>query len=229
VSAVPTEIDLHEAPRSPSGEGRLPTIALVYYVVVAAATVAATAPYLGRLTEHTHGLITFAILAVCAAIAQLFVVVTPRRGRQSEGTLSYHTTAVFLLPVALLLTPGLAALVAVVSRDNLKVGANENKLKIVDPSAAIICSQLASIASVCSLPSTARIWVTIAMYVFDPIILCISPPLSASASPPSRPAVTSPALSASAARCNRVMTLSSLLRSEESVAVHVHVVQPVRS
>ena len=114
MSAVPTEIDLHEAPRSPSGERPLPTAALVYYVIVAAATAAATAPYMGRLSGHTSGWITFAILAVCAAVAQLFVVVTPRRGRQSEATLSYHTTAVFLLPVALLLRPELAALVAVV-------------------------------------------------------------------------------------------------------------------
>ena len=37
-----------------------------------------------------------------------------RRGRHSEGTLSYHTTGVFLLPAALLLAPPLAALVPVV-------------------------------------------------------------------------------------------------------------------
>ena len=40
MSAVPTEIDLHEAPRSPSGEGRLPTAALVYYVVTCCVGVA---------------------------------------------------------------------------------------------------------------------------------------------------------------------------------------------
>jgi len=92
----------------------LPPLALAYYLIVAAATVAATAPFLGRLSDHTHGWVTFAILAACTAVAQLFVVVTPRRGRQSEGTLSYHTTAVFLLPVALLLPPELAVLVAIV-------------------------------------------------------------------------------------------------------------------
>ena len=55
----------------------------------------------------------FAILAVGAALAQLFVVVAPRRGGSSEGTLSYHTTAVFLLPAALLLAPPLAALIPI--------------------------------------------------------------------------------------------------------------------
>ena len=39
---------------------------------------------------------------------------TPRRGRNSEGTLSYHTTGVFLLPAALLLAPPLAVLVPIV-------------------------------------------------------------------------------------------------------------------
>jgi len=114
LSAVPTEIELHEAPRTPPGERRLPPLALAFYVLVAGGTVAATVPFLGRLSQHTHGWIAFGVLSVCAAIAQLFIVVTPRRGRQSEGTLSYHTTAVFLLPVALLLHPELAALVAIV-------------------------------------------------------------------------------------------------------------------
>ena len=39
---------------------------------------------------------------------------TPRRGRNSEGTLSYHTTGVFLLPAAILLAPPLAVLVPIV-------------------------------------------------------------------------------------------------------------------
>jgi diguanylate cyclase (GGDEF)-like protein/putative nucleotidyltransferase with HDIG domain len=112
MSAVPTEIELNEAPRQ--GERRLPPIALVYYVIVAAAAIAAAAPFVRNLSGATHGWITFAILAACTAVAQLFVVVTPRRGRQTEASLSYHTTAVFLLPVALLLSPALAALVAIV-------------------------------------------------------------------------------------------------------------------
>ena len=60
------------------------------------------------------GWVALLVFGACAAVAQLFVVVMPRRGQNSEGTLSYHTTAVFLLPVALLLSPPLAALVAVV-------------------------------------------------------------------------------------------------------------------
>src|SRR5258705_9189618 len=113
VSAVPTEIDLNE-PSRPSAAGGLPTPAFIYYLIVVTAAIAAASPFLGRLSSPTHGWITFALLSLCTAIAQLFVVVTPRRGQRSEGTLSYHTTGVFLLPAALLLAPQLAAMVAVV-------------------------------------------------------------------------------------------------------------------
>ena len=61
-----------------------------------------------------HGWLAFVVFATGAALAQLFVVVAPRRGAQQRGTLSYHTTGVFLLPAALLLAPPLAALVPVV-------------------------------------------------------------------------------------------------------------------
>jgi diguanylate cyclase (GGDEF)-like protein/putative nucleotidyltransferase with HDIG domain len=113
VSAVPTDIELNDSSR-PSAAGGLPGPALIYYVIVVAAAVAAASPFLGRLSSPTHGWITFAVLSACTAVAQLFVVVTPRRGQKSEGTLSYHTTGVFLLPAALLLAPQLAALVAIV-------------------------------------------------------------------------------------------------------------------
>jgi diguanylate cyclase (GGDEF)-like protein/putative nucleotidyltransferase with HDIG domain len=113
VSAVPTDIELNDSSR-PSAAAGLPGPALVYYVIVVGAAVAAASPFLGRLSSPTHGWITFAVLSICTAVAQLFVVVTPRRGQKSEGTLSYHTTGVFLLPAALLLAPQLAALVAIV-------------------------------------------------------------------------------------------------------------------
>src|SRR5258708_14870345 len=113
VSAVPTEIELSDHSRS-SGDRRLPPPALVYYLIVASAAAAAAAPFLGRLSSGaTHGWYIFVVLAAGAAVAQLFVVVAPRRGQKGEGTLSYHTTGVFLLPAALLLPPQLVILVAV--------------------------------------------------------------------------------------------------------------------
>ena len=72
-----------------------------------AAAVAATMPFVARLDADTPGWTTFAILAVCVAVAQIFVVVTP-------ANQSYHTTGVFLLPAALLLPPELVALIAFV-------------------------------------------------------------------------------------------------------------------
>jgi hypothetical protein len=49
---------------------------------------------------------TFIVLAAIAAVAQLFVVRTPRNQ-------SYHTTIVFLLPAAMLLPPALVAVIGV--------------------------------------------------------------------------------------------------------------------
>jgi len=83
-------------------------------LIVVTAAVAVASPFLGRLSSPTHGWVTFVLLSIGTAIAQLFVVVTPRRGQKSEGTLSYHTTGVFLLPAALLLAPQLAAMIAIV-------------------------------------------------------------------------------------------------------------------
>ena len=115
MSAVPTEIELDEhQPRSAGGERRLPPAAFAYYLLVATAAAAAATPFLQRLSERQHGWLAFAILAGCTAVAQLFVVVAPRRGQKGEGTLSYHTTGVFLLPAALLLSPQLVVLVAIV-------------------------------------------------------------------------------------------------------------------
>jgi diguanylate cyclase (GGDEF)-like protein/putative nucleotidyltransferase with HDIG domain len=93
---------------------RLPTLAFAFYLVVGAAALAAAGPHLEDIPRVHNGWFAFAVFATGAALAQLFVVVAPRRGQHSEGTLSYHTTGVFLLPSALLLAPPLAALIPVV-------------------------------------------------------------------------------------------------------------------
>src|SRR5438874_7699758 len=85
------------------GAPKLAPKAGVYFFLVLAATIAATAPPLSHLKAGTHGWTTFAILALISATAQLFVVGTPRHQ-------SYHTTIVFLIPAAMLLPPGLVAL-----------------------------------------------------------------------------------------------------------------------
>ena len=113
MSAVPTVFD-HDQPPLPGEPGeRLPRAAFGFYLVVGAAAIAAAGPFVTQLSDERTGWIAFAILAAGAALAQLFVVVAPRRGGRSEGTLSYHTTAVFLLPAALLLAPPLAALIPI--------------------------------------------------------------------------------------------------------------------
>ena len=113
MSAVPTTTVFDDPPTTSDEESRLPKAAFAFYVVVAAATMASAGPFLARLSHEHSGWFAFLFFAAGAALAQLFVVVTPRRGRSSEGTLSYHTTGVFLLPAALLLAPQLAALVPI--------------------------------------------------------------------------------------------------------------------
>src|SRR4029078_177120 len=80
--------------------------ASVYFFVVAAVATAVSLPLLSRLSPHTPGWTTFVILGTIAAVAQLFVVRTPR-------TQSYHTTIVFLIPAAMLLPPELVVLIGV--------------------------------------------------------------------------------------------------------------------
>jgi diguanylate cyclase (GGDEF)-like protein/putative nucleotidyltransferase with HDIG domain len=85
----------------------LPPRAKAYlYAVGGVALCAAFVPFT-HLSPHTHGWPTFLVLAVCAAVAQLFVVVTPRDQ-------SYHTTIVFFIPAVLLLPPELIALLGIV-------------------------------------------------------------------------------------------------------------------
>src|SRR6185312_4587282 len=72
----------------------------------AAVATAVSLPLLSRLSPHTPGWTTFVILGTIAAVAQLFVVRTPRNQ-------SYHTTIVFLIPAAMLLPPELVVVIAV--------------------------------------------------------------------------------------------------------------------
>ena len=103
MSAVPSPIAQDvEA----SGSPKLATRAAVYFFVVAAVATAVSLPLLSRLSPHTPGWTTFVILGTIAAVAQLFVVRTPRNQ-------SYHTTIVFLIPAAMLLPPELVVLIGV--------------------------------------------------------------------------------------------------------------------
>ncbi|HEX6701445.1 MAG TPA: GGDEF domain-containing protein [Gaiellaceae bacterium] len=77
--------------------------AFLYVGAVIAAAVASAAPFVTNLTPTTPGWPTFLILATCTAVAQLFVVRTPRNQ-------SYHTSIVFIVPAVLLLRPELVAL-----------------------------------------------------------------------------------------------------------------------
>jgi diguanylate cyclase (GGDEF)-like protein/putative nucleotidyltransferase with HDIG domain len=111
MSAVPTEYRGIE--RRPAPEQKEPTLSLgakLYLGAVGIATLIAAVPALSRLSPDTHGWGTwgtFFVLAACAAVAQLFVVRTPRDQ-------SYHTSIVFLIPAAILLPPELVALMGVV-------------------------------------------------------------------------------------------------------------------
>jgi diguanylate cyclase (GGDEF)-like protein/putative nucleotidyltransferase with HDIG domain len=114
MNAVPTAFDLDEPPPfSEDPEERLTKAAFAFYLLVGAAAIGAAGPFVARISHERHGWFPFLVLAAGAALAQLFVVVSPRRGESGQGTLSYHTTAVFLLPAALLLSPPLVALIPI--------------------------------------------------------------------------------------------------------------------
>src|SRR6478736_6196184 len=122
MTMVPATLDSPQAPPPEAAERRLPKAAFAFYLVVGAAALVAAGPRLEHIADVRHGWVAFFVFATGAALAQLFVVVAPRRGRNSEGTLSYHTTGVFLLPAALLLAPPLAALAVnrwVLERDGI--------------------------------------------------------------------------------------------------------------
>jgi diguanylate cyclase (GGDEF)-like protein/putative nucleotidyltransferase with HDIG domain len=105
VSAVPSPI-AHDVESVGRDAPRLAPRAAGYFFIVAAAAMATAVPLFSQLSLDTSGWATFVILAGIAAVAQLFVVRTPRNQ-------SYHTTIVFLIPAAMLLPPALVALVAV--------------------------------------------------------------------------------------------------------------------
>src|SRR6476659_4678545 len=104
MSAVPSPI-AHDV--ETSGSPKLAARAAVYFFVVAAFTTAVSLPLLSHLSPHTAGWTTFVILGTTAAVAQLFVVRTPRNQ-------SYHTTIVFLIPAAMLLPPELVAFMGLI-------------------------------------------------------------------------------------------------------------------
>jgi putative nucleotidyltransferase with HDIG domain len=80
--------------------------ACLFLGLVGAAAAAADAPLVGRLGLHTPGLLRFLVLASAAALAQLYVVHTPRNQ-------VFHTALVFVIAAVLLLPPELVALMCV--------------------------------------------------------------------------------------------------------------------
>jgi diguanylate cyclase (GGDEF)-like protein/putative nucleotidyltransferase with HDIG domain len=109
MSAIRTEFGRAErraVSEGPEQDG-LSGQAKLYLAAVAVATAVAAFVPLTNISPDTHGWPTFFVLAGCAAVAQLFVVRTPRDQ-------SYHTTIVFLIPAAILLPPELVALMGIV-------------------------------------------------------------------------------------------------------------------
>jgi diguanylate cyclase (GGDEF)-like protein/putative nucleotidyltransferase with HDIG domain len=105
MTAIPAEPPAVEPEGRPVRPGpvRLSPRALLYVGAVIVAAVSAAAPFVAGLTFRTPGWPTFLILATCTAVAQLFVVRTPRNQ-------SYHTSIVFIIPAVLLLRPEFVAL-----------------------------------------------------------------------------------------------------------------------
>jgi diguanylate cyclase (GGDEF)-like protein/putative nucleotidyltransferase with HDIG domain len=110
VSAVPGNVALPEVPGpidEHGAEKKAPIRATIYFFVIGAVAAAVSVPLLTHLRAGTHSWATFIILSSAAAIAQLFVVRTPRNQ-------AYHTTIVFLIPAVMLLPPELVALIGVI-------------------------------------------------------------------------------------------------------------------
>jgi diguanylate cyclase (GGDEF)-like protein/putative nucleotidyltransferase with HDIG domain len=108
LSAVPADISFDDAAGETGTESGLPCRATFYFWFLVAAAVAATTPYLIEIPSvSTHSWVTFAILGVAVAVAQIFVVVTP-------ANQAYQTTGVFLVAAALLLPPELVAMMAAI-------------------------------------------------------------------------------------------------------------------
>jgi diguanylate cyclase (GGDEF)-like protein/putative nucleotidyltransferase with HDIG domain len=107
MSAFPTPLESELLGGDGAEAPKLAPRAAAYLVLAAIATAVAALPAISHLRSDTPGWTTFAILALIAASAQLFVVRMPSRNQ------SYHTTIVFLIPAAMLLPPGLVALIGV--------------------------------------------------------------------------------------------------------------------
>ncbi len=110
MSAVPGSVVLPEVPGTIDEHGadkKPPIRATIYFFVIGVVAAAASVPLLPHLKAGTHSWATFIILGSAAAVAQLFVVRTPRNQ-------SYHTTVVFLIPAVMLLPPELVALIGVI-------------------------------------------------------------------------------------------------------------------
>src|SRR5919202_4182736 len=110
MKTAPSEVPRIDAaaPRPTRGARDIPTKGKIYLFAVAAATAVAAGVQIQNLKPETHGWPTFLVLAAAAAIAQLFVVRTPRNAAR------YYTTIVFLIAAALLLPPELVALIPIV-------------------------------------------------------------------------------------------------------------------
>jgi diguanylate cyclase (GGDEF)-like protein/putative nucleotidyltransferase with HDIG domain len=106
MNAVSPAIPVAPVPPAPARRENLPVRARLYFGLLAAATAATTLPFMGRL-QGNHDWVPFLILGSAAAVAQLFVVRTPRDQ-------AYHTAIVFLVAGAFLLPPELVALMGIV-------------------------------------------------------------------------------------------------------------------
>jgi diguanylate cyclase (GGDEF)-like protein/putative nucleotidyltransferase with HDIG domain len=88
-------------------ENKLSLGAKIYLTAVAALAAAIAVPHLAELSPSRQDWVEFVLLAGAAAVAQLFVVKTPRDQ-------SYHTSIVFVMPAVFLLPLELVVLMAVV-------------------------------------------------------------------------------------------------------------------
>ena len=110
MSAIPGSIALPEVPgplEEHERDGKPPFKASLYFFVIAVVAAVASIPLVTQLRADTPGWATFLVLGSTAAVAQLFVVRTPRNQ-------AYHTTVVFLIPAVMLLPPELVALLGLI-------------------------------------------------------------------------------------------------------------------
>src|ERR671937_582391 len=108
MNAIPTDLPFTEGVAgSAPPDDKLPLRATIYFFAIAAVACVVSVPLLVRLNSSTPNWIAFFVLGACAAVAQLFVVRTPR-------SQAYHTTIVFLIPAAMVLPPELVALMGLV-------------------------------------------------------------------------------------------------------------------